>query len=96
MIDERDPGANGSLRIDRLLVYLRFARTRSNARAMIERNSVRLNRVHVTRVSENVSVGDVMTLAQDGDVRIIEVLALPVRRTSPATAKQHYRELTRS
>ncbi len=82
-----------TIRLDRLLVYFRFARTRSAASAMIEGHSFRRNRIHVKRVSEGIAVGDVLTFVQGETVRIIEVLAIPERRASPAAAKQHYREL---
>ena len=82
-----------TIRLDRLLVYLRFARTRSVARSMIESHSLRRNTKRVTRSSENVAVGDVLTLIVGNDVRVVEVLSLPERRASPALAKSHYREL---
>jgi ribosome-associated heat shock protein Hsp15 len=88
-------GEVASIRLDRLLVYLRFARTRSAARALIESGFLRRNRKHVTRVSDSVCVGDVLTLPIGNDVRVIEVLSLPDRRASPALAKSHYRELDR-
>ncbi len=81
------------MRLDRLLVYLRFARTRSAARTMIERRALRRNRKHVQRVSENVAIGDVLTLMIGNDVKVIEVTSLPTRRSSPALAQSHYREL---
>ena len=83
------------IRIDRLLVYLRFARTRAVARGMIESGALRRNRQHVRRVSECVCVGDVITFMQGKDVRIVELLSLPERRHSPADAKAFYRELDR-
>ena len=83
-----------SIRIDRLLVYLRFARTRSAARDMIEGRSLRRNRKHVQRVSENVAIGDVLTVAIGKEVRVVELTSLPQRRASPALAKSFYRELT--
>jgi len=82
-----------TMRLDRLLVYLRFARTRSAACTMIEGRALRLNRKHVQRISENVTIGDVLTLMVGNEVRVIEVLTLPTRRASPALAKSHYREL---
>ena len=82
-----------SIRLDRLLVYLRFARTRSAARTMIEGNALRLNRKHVQRVSESAAIGDVLTLMVGNEVRVVELLSLPARRASPARAKSHYREL---
>jgi len=49
----------------------------------------------VLRVSENIAIGDVLTLPLGDDVRVVEVLSLPERRASPAKAKDHYRELER-
>jgi len=88
-----DECEDGTMRLDRLLVYLRFARTRSAARNLIERRALRRNRKHVRRASENVAIGDVLTLPVAGEVRVVEVLSLPERRASPALAKSHYREL---
>ena len=84
-----------AMRLDRLLVFLRFARTRSGARAMIEGRALRRNRQHVQRVSESVAIGDVLTLMVGDTVRVIEILSLPARRASPALARTHYRELDR-
>jgi ribosome-associated heat shock protein Hsp15 len=85
--------AGASMRIDRLLVYLRFARTRSAADALIETRALRRNRKHVLRGSEQARIGDVLTLALGDRVRVIELLALPDRRGSPAQAAAHYREV---
>jgi ribosome-associated heat shock protein Hsp15 len=82
-----------TLRIDRLLVYLRFARTRSAAAALIAGHALRRNRKHVLRGSEQARIGDVLTLAIGGHVRVIELLAIPDRRGPPALARSHYREV---
>ncbi|MEE4153292.1 MAG: S4 domain-containing protein [Erythrobacter sp.] len=84
-----------SIRIDRLLVYLRFARTRSIAREMVEAHALRRNRKHVQRVSENVAIGDVLTIMVGNDVRVLEIVSIPVRRASPSMARTFYRELAR-
>jgi ribosome-associated heat shock protein Hsp15 len=81
------------MRIDRLLVYLRFARTRSAADALIQTRALRRNRKHVLRGSEQARIGDVLTLAVGGSVRVIELIALPQRRGSSAEASSHYREV---
>jgi ribosome-associated heat shock protein Hsp15 len=86
-------GAGQSLRIDRLLVYLRFARTRSAAQALIDTHALRRNRKHVLRGAEHACIGDVLTLALGTNVRVIELTALPDRRGSPAQAASHYREV---
>ncbi|UAB78492.1 RNA-binding S4 domain-containing protein [Erythrobacter sp. SCSIO 43205] len=87
--------ARETLRLDRLLVYLRFARTRSAARAMIEGRSLRRNRKHVSRASECVAVGDVLTLVVGGEVRIVEITTLPAKRLSATLAKSCYSEYGR-
>ncbi|MEM1195034.1 MAG: S4 domain-containing protein [Pseudomonadota bacterium] len=84
------------LRIDRVLVYLRFVRTRSAASALIEGRSLRLNRKRVQRASALVAIGDVLTIGIGNDVRVVEVVSLPERRTSASSAKTHYNELARS
>jgi len=93
--------ASGSIRIDRLLVYLRFARTRSAALALIDARALRRNRKHVLRGAEQVRIGDVLTIAGagagagagPGAVRVIELVALPQRRGPPALARSYYREV---
>ena len=89
-------GVRPSMRLDRLLVYLRIARTRSRAIALIEEGHMRLNGAHVQRSNQEAHPGDVLTFAQGGDVRIIEVISLPERRGPPGMARSHYRELDRT
>jgi ribosome-associated heat shock protein Hsp15 len=86
-------GAGESIRIDRLLVCLRFARTRSAAQALIETRALRRNRIHVLRGAEQARIGDVLTVMVGGSVRVIELASLPDRRGSPAEARSHYREV---
>ncbi len=85
--------ASGSIRIDRLLAYLRFARTRSAAQALIEARALRLNRKHVLRGAEPARIGDVLTIALGDRVKVIELTAIPTRRGPPAEARSHYREV---
>lgn len=85
-----------TMRLDRLLVYLRFARTRSKAAAMIEAGHMRLNGVHVTRTSAEAGPGDVLVFPWGSGVRIVEFLELPERRGPPGMARSHYRELDRA
>lgn len=86
-------GTGDSIRIDRLLVFLRFARTRSAAQALIDTHALRRNRKHVLRGSEQARIGDVLTLALGSHVRVIELTSLPNRRGPPAEARSYYREV---
>lgn len=85
--------SQGSIRIDRLLVYLRFARTRSAAQTMINAHALRRNTNHVRRGAEPARIGDVLTVALGERVQVIKLLALPDRRCPPALARAHYREV---
>lgn len=81
------------MRIDKLLWYLRLAKTRTLAQAMAEEGHVRLNGRRVERAHQKVSIGDVLTLPLPGGVRVIELIALPTRRGPAPEAQGCYRAL---
>ncbi|NNC53142.1 MAG: RNA-binding S4 domain-containing protein [Erythrobacter sp.] len=81
------------MRIDRLLCFLRFVRTRSTARKLVDEGHIRLNGDRVSRPSRDIAPGDVLTLPLGNNVKLIEVLALPERRGPPREAQECYREL---
>lgn len=81
------------VRIDRLLCYLRFVRTRSAAHRLVEEGHIRRNGERVTRCSRDISEGDVLTLPLGNSVKLVEILALPERRGPPREAQACYREL---
>ena len=83
------------MRIDRLLCNLRFLRTRTLAARLAGTGQLRRNGVRVTRASQEVAVGDVLTTPAGGQVRLIEVLALPERRGPAREAQACYRVLDR-
>jgi ribosome-associated heat shock protein Hsp15 len=84
------------MRIDKLLWFLRFARTRASAQAMTEEGHIRLNGRRVERAHVKVAAGDVLVLPLPAGVRIIELLALPIRRGPAAEAQSCYRVLDES
>ena len=81
------------IRIDKLLWYLRLAKSRARAQAILGQGHVRLNGRHVDRVSACVRAGDVITLPLGEAARVFRVLALPSRRGPPAEAASCYEEL---
>ncbi|UOR16177.1 RNA-binding S4 domain-containing protein [Qipengyuania aquimaris] len=81
------------MRIDRLLCFLRFVRTRSAARKLVDEGHIRLNGERVLRASRDIAAGDVLTLPLGRTVRLVEVLSLPERRGPPREAQECYREL---
>ena len=81
------------MRLDRLLWFLRFARTRSAAQRWITEGHIRRNGERVTRQDQAVAIGDVLTLPLRSRVLPIEILALPSRRGPAAEARTCYRPL---
>ena len=81
------------MRIDKLLWFLRLARTRSAAQALVGAGHVRLNGRRVERLAQDVAVGDVLVLPLPRGVAVIELLALPPRRGPASEAQSHYRTL---
>lgn len=81
------------MRIDKLLWFLRFARTRSLAQTLVAGGHLRLNGKRVERSHQQVRIGDVLTIPLAKGVRIVEVVALPLRRGPAAEAQGCYRVL---
>jgi ribosome-associated heat shock protein Hsp15 len=81
------------MRIDKLLWFLRFAKSRSIAQAMAARGHIRLNGRRVDRSHQKVTAGDILTIPLGRRVRVIELLALPDRRGPAPEAQSCYRVL---
>jgi len=81
------------MRIDKLLWQLRLTKTRSLAQVLVATGHIRRNGARVLRASQDVTEGDTLTLPLPGGVRVIELVALPVRRGPAAEARRHYRAL---
>ena len=81
------------MRIDRFLYCIRLVESRTLAQVLIDTGHVRIDRKRVEKPSEPVRVGSVLALPLRGEVGIVKVLALPVRRGPPAEARACYEEL---
>lgn len=84
----------GRQRIDKWLWHARMVRTRSNAAALVDSGHVRLNGKRVGAASQLVRTGDVITVALDRSVRVLEVAGFCERRGGAPEARALYRELT--
>ena len=80
-----------SLRIDKLLWFLRLAATRATAQEWAGTGHIRLNGRRIERASATVRPGDMVVLPVGGGVRVIEVLTIPVRRGPAPEAQACYR-----
>jgi ribosome-associated heat shock protein Hsp15 len=81
------------MRIDKLLWFLRLAKTRSLAQAIVEDGHIRLNSRRIERAHQKVAAGDILVIPLGMNVRVIELLALPNRRGPPPEAQACYRVL---
>jgi ribosome-associated heat shock protein Hsp15 len=81
------------VRLDKLLWFLRLARTRTRAQGWIAEGHIRRNGQRVERQDLPVAPGDVLTLPIAKKVMVIELLALPTRRGPAAEAQSCYRVL---
>ena len=83
-----------SLRLDKFLWFARIVKTRVAAQALAEEGRIRIAGRVVDRAHAPVRVGDVLSFAHRGQVRVLKIEALPARRGPPAEARALYSELT--
>ncbi len=81
------------MRVDRLLFFLRFAKSRALAQAIVRKGHCRLNGERLRRVSTEITPGDVLTLPRGDAVTVIRIQALPPRRGPATEARCYYHEL---
>jgi ribosome-associated heat shock protein Hsp15 len=81
------------VRLDRFLYFIRLVKSRTLAQALIDQGHVRIDGKRVAKTSEEVGVGSVVALPLRGEVRILRVLALPMRRGPASEARGCYEEL---
>jgi ribosome-associated heat shock protein Hsp15 len=81
------------VRIDRFLSFIRLVKSRSLAQKIVDAGHVRIDGKRVERHSEDVRPGSVIALPLRDRVRILRVLALPVRRGPTVEARRCYEEL---
>ena len=82
------------MRIDRFLFFIRLAKSRTIAQHVIDEGHVRIDGKRVEKPSEEVRAGTIVALPLHGQVRILPVLVLPVRRGPASEARACYEELT--
>ena len=83
-----------TLRLDKFLWFARIVKTRSLAQSLAEQGRLRISGRTIDRAHCPVRVGDVLSFAVHGRVRVLKVEALPARRGPPAEARVLYTDLT--
>ncbi len=75
------------MRIDRLLFFLRIAKSRTLAQGWAENGHIRINGRRVEKGSASVLVGDIITMPFGEAVLTLQLLVMPDRR-GPAREAQ--------
>jgi ribosome-associated heat shock protein Hsp15 len=86
---------SGALRLDKWLFQARFIHNRRLAEALVAARRVRLNEQIVGKTHQLVRPGDVITLTDQREVRVLRVRALGERRGPAVEARGLYEELAR-
>jgi ribosome-associated heat shock protein Hsp15 len=81
------------LRIDKFLYFVRLAKSRSKAQALVQSGSPRIDGKAVTSFHENLRAGQTLTLALNGQIRAIRIEAIPHRRGPAAEAQGCYSDM---
>ena len=81
------------LRLDKFLWFARIVKARSAAQALAGEGRLRVNGRVVDKSHAGVGVGDVLSFAVHGRVRVLRIAALPDRRGPPAEARALYEEI---
>jgi ribosome-associated heat shock protein Hsp15 len=82
------------LRLDKFLWYARLLKSRSESAKLCESRHLRLDGRVIDKAHAGVRVGSVISFPCHGEVVIVRVLVLPVRRISPADKKSVYQDLS--
>jgi ribosome-associated heat shock protein Hsp15 len=81
------------VRLDRYLYFIRLVKSRTLAQSLIDDGHVRLDGRRVGKPSEEVRVGNVITLPLHGRVHALRVTAIPARRGPAREARRAYEEM---
>ena len=81
------------MRIDRFLFFIRLAKSRTLAQALVDTGHIRVDGRRVEKPSEAVHEGSVIALPLHGRTRVLKVLALPGRRGPASEARACYEEV---
>ena len=81
------------MRIDCFLHFVRLVKSRTLAQAIIDQGHVRVDGSRVEKHADEVRAGSIVALPLHDRVRVLKVIALPVRRGPAREAQACYEEL---
>lgn len=92
--DEPEKTKAGAQRLDKWLWFARLAKTRTLAAGLVTDGKIWINREKVSKPSETVKPGDVITSSAHHQIRIVRVVAPGERRGPAPEAATLYEDLT--
>ena len=81
------------MRVDRFLHCIRLAKSRTLAKAIVTGGHVRIDGKRALKPTEEVRPGSILALPLRGEVMVLRVLALPLRRGPASEARACYEEV---
>lgn len=81
-------------RIDKWLWHARFVKTRSLAQKLVTSGKVRIDSEKITSANKKIRVSNVLTIAIQREIKIIEITGIPQRRGPYSEAQTFYKDLT--
>jgi ribosome-associated heat shock protein Hsp15 len=82
------------LRLDKFLWFSRLMPTRADAAKLCESRHLRLDGRVIDKAHATVRIGSVLSFPRHGNVKIVRVMQLPVRRGSACVAAHTYQDLS--
>ena len=86
--------SEGRQRVDKWLWFARVVKTRTLAQKLAVSGRVRKNREKISSASEQVKIGDVLTIAINNRVRVLKIADLGERRGPAPEAQNLYEDLS--
>jgi ribosome-associated heat shock protein Hsp15 len=83
-----------TIRIDKLLWYLRLCKSRTMAQTWVSAGHMRVNGKRVEHTHQMIRVGDVITMPRGDTVITVMIQAIPPRRGPSGEAQKCYSFLT--
>lgn len=83
-----------AIRLDRLLHFLRLAKTRGLAQSIVSAGHVRVDGKPANKANTPVRCGQVITVPVAGQVRVLRLVSVPVRRGPATEAQACYEEIS--
>lgn len=89
-----DLNINTNIRIDQLLFYLRFYKSRSIAIKEIEKGACKVNKNTIKKKNKLVYLNDIIEIKKKFSFKIIKINSLPLKRGPYKEAIQYYNDIT--